>query len=74
MGIPLITLVSVGAATLSAIAAAVSACFSWRSGRTAGNAAATAADAAATNLILKFRDQYATDEMSIDLRNFARMA
>jgi hypothetical protein len=62
MGIPWFTLVSVGAAALSAIAAAVSACFSWRSSR-------TAADAATTNLILKFRDQYATDEMFIDLQN-----
>jgi hypothetical protein len=60
----------------SAVAAAVSAFFSWRSSRTAINAAATAADAAkmaadtaATSLILKFRDQYATNKMRIDLRN-----
>ena len=57
--IPWITAV---AAACSAIAAAVSACFSWRSSRTAANAALT-------TLILKFRDQYATNEMFIDLRN-----
>ena len=57
--IPWITAV---AAACSAIAAAVSACFSWRSSRTAANAALT-------TLILKFRDQYAATEMLIDLRN-----
>src|SRR5262249_4606451 len=46
----------------AAVAAAVSAYFSWRSSRTAANVAAT-------TLILKFRDQYASDEMLIDLRN-----
>src|SRR5262249_3036358 len=60
--IPWIMLASVGVAVCSAIAAAVSACFSWRSSRTAANAALT-------TLILKFRDQYATNEMFIDLRN-----
>jgi hypothetical protein len=60
--IPWIMLVSVGVAACSAIAAAVSACFSSLSSR-------TAADAAAINLVLKFRDQYATNEMLIDLRN-----
>jgi hypothetical protein len=67
--IPWIMLASVVVAMCSAIAAAISACFSWRSSRTAADAAATAADAAATTLILKFRDQYATDVMMIDLRN-----
>jgi hypothetical protein len=74
--IPWIMLASVGVASCSAIAAAISAWFSWRSSQTAtnaaataANAAATAADAAATNLILKFRDRYASDEMMIDLRN-----
>jgi hypothetical protein len=74
--IPWIMLASVGVAACSAIAAAISAWFSWRSSQTATNAAATAAnaaatatDAAATNLILKFRDRYASDEMMIDLRN-----
>jgi len=60
--IPWIMLVSAVAATGSAIAAAVSACFSSRSSR-------TAADAAATTLMLKFRDRYATNEMLIDLHN-----
>jgi hypothetical protein len=55
-------LVSAIAAAVSAIAAAVSAIFSWRSSR-------TAADAAATSLILKFRDRYASNEMMVDLRN-----
>ena len=50
------------AAAISAIAAACSACFSWRSSR-------TAADAAATALILKIRDRYASNEMFVDLRN-----
>ena len=57
-----IMVVSVGVAACSAIAAAVSAYFSRRSSR-------TATDAAATTLILKFRDQYGTEEMLIDLRN-----
>ena len=60
--IPCIMLASVGVAAISAIAAAVSACFSWRSSR-------TAACVAATTLILKFRDQYATNAMLIDLHN-----
>ena len=60
--IPWIMLASVGVAAISAIAAMISACFSSRSSR-------TAADAAATTLILKFRDQCATNEMLIDLRN-----
>jgi hypothetical protein len=60
--IPWIILASVVVAAFSAIAAAISAYFSSRSSR-------TAADAAATTLILKFRDQYATDAMLIDLRN-----
>jgi hypothetical protein len=51
--IPWITAV---AAACSAIAAAFSACFSWRSSRTAANAALT-------TVILKFRDQYAGNEM-----------
>jgi hypothetical protein len=59
---PWIMLASVGVAAISAIAAMISACFSSRSSR-------TAADAAATTLILKFRDQCATNEMLIDLRN-----
>src|SRR5215469_14608150 len=46
----------------SVVVAAVSAFFSWRSSRTVANAALT-------TLILKFRDQYASDEMFIDLRN-----
>src|SRR5215471_10872417 len=50
------------AATVSAIAAAISAGLSWRSSQTAANLAAT-------NLILKFRDQYASNEMFVDLRN-----
>jgi hypothetical protein len=53
---------SVIVAAFSAFAAAISACFSSRSSK-------IAADVAATTLILKFRDQYATDEMMIDLRN-----
>jgi hypothetical protein len=57
------------AACASAVAAAVSACFSWRSSRAAASAAATAVNVAATNLILKFRDQYASNEMQIDLHN-----
>jgi len=36
---------------------------------TARDAAKTAADVAAANLILKFRDQYASNEMFVDLRN-----
>lgn len=60
--IPWIKVVPFGAAVLSAIAAAVSAIFSWRSSQ-------RAADTAATALILKFRDQYATNEMFVDLRN-----
>ena len=60
--IPGIMLASVGVTAVSAIAAAVSACFSWRSSR-------TAAAAAASTLILKFRDQYATNVMLFDLRN-----
>jgi hypothetical protein len=67
--IPWIMLASVGVAAISAIAAAISAYFSWRSSRAAANAATTAADVAATNLILKFRDQYASNEMRIDLHN-----
>jgi hypothetical protein len=59
----------VGVAAISAIAAAISAYFSWRSSRAAANAATTAADVAATNLILKFRDEYASNEMRIDLHN-----
>jgi hypothetical protein len=47
---------------VAAIVAAISACFSWRSSRTAANAAAT-------TLILKFRNQYASDEMFTDLLN-----
>ena len=46
--IPWIMLVSVVAATGSAIAAAVSACFSSRSSQTAVDVAATACDAAKT--------------------------
>jgi hypothetical protein len=46
----------------SVIVAAISAAFSWRSSQTAANLAAT-------NLILKFRDQYASNEMFVDLRN-----
>src|SRR5262245_59938256 len=46
----------------AAVAAAASACFSWRSSQTAANAAATA-------LILKVRDRYASDEMFVVLRN-----
>ena len=60
--IPCIMLASVILAAVSAIAAAVSACFSWRSSRTAANVAAT-------TLILKFRDRYATNDMLIDLHN-----
>jgi hypothetical protein len=60
--IPWTKVVPFGAAVLSAIAAAVSAVFSWRSSQ-------RAADTAATALILKFRDQYATNEMVVDLRN-----
>jgi hypothetical protein len=60
--IPWIMLASVVVALFSAIAAAISARFSWRSSQ-------TAADVAATTLILKFRDQYAATEMLIDLRN-----
>jgi hypothetical protein len=60
--IPWIMLGSAVAAAASAIAAAVSACFSSRSSR-------TAADTAATALILKFRDQYASNEMFVDLLN-----
>jgi hypothetical protein len=60
--IPWIMLASAVVATGSAIAAAFSACFSSRSSR-------TTADVAATNLILKIRDQYASNEMFIDLRN-----
>src|SRR5262249_53533859 len=60
--IPWIMLASAIAAGVSAIAAAISAYFSSRSSR-------TAADAAATTLFLKFRDQYATNEMLIDLHN-----
>ena len=67
--IPWIMLASVGVAAISAIAAAISAYFSWRSSRAAANAATTAADVAATNLILKFRDQYASNEMFVDLCN-----
>ena len=67
--IPWIMLWSAVAATASAIAAAVSACISSRSSRTAADAAATSRDIAATNLILKFRDQYASDEMLFDLCN-----
>jgi hypothetical protein len=55
-------LASVIVAAFSAFAAAISAYFSSRSSK-------AAADVAATTLILKFRDQYATDEMMIDLRN-----
>jgi hypothetical protein len=54
---------------VSAIAAAASAWFSFRSSRTAADAATTAADTAATTLILRFREQYATREMFFDLRN-----
>jgi hypothetical protein len=46
----------------AAVAAAFSAYFSWCSSQTAANAAATA-------LILKIRDRYASDEMFVDLRN-----
>ena len=53
--IPWIMLVSV-------IVAAISAGLSWRASQTAANLAAT-------NLILKFRDQYASNEMFVDLRN-----
>jgi type II secretory pathway pseudopilin PulG len=60
--IPWMMLASVVMAAFSAIAAAISAYLSSRSSRTAANVAAT-------NLILKFRDQYATDAMLIDLRN-----
>jgi hypothetical protein len=70
--IPWIMLVSAVTATCSAIAAAFSAYFSFRSSRTAAQAATTAGDVAATNLILKFRDQYASNEMLIDLRNLRR--
>jgi hypothetical protein len=59
---PCIMLASVVVAAFSAIAAAISAYFSSRSSLTAANVAAT-------TLILKFRDQYATDAMLIDLRN-----
>jgi hypothetical protein len=65
--IPSIMFASVVVAACSAIAAAVSAFFSWRS--TAADAARTAADTAATSLVLKFRDQYASTEMLFDLRN-----
>jgi hypothetical protein len=60
--VPWIMLASVGVAAISAIAAAVSACFSWRASR-------TAACFAATTLILKYRDQYGTNAMLIDLHN-----
>jgi hypothetical protein len=46
----------------STIVAVISAGLSWRSSQTAANLAAI-------NLILKFRDQYASNEMSVDLRN-----
>jgi hypothetical protein len=67
--IPWIMLWSAVAATGSAIAAAVSACFSSRSSRIAADAARTGANAAASTLILKFRDQYASNVMLFDLRN-----
>ncbi len=60
--IPWIMLASAVAAAGSAIAAAFSAFFSSRSSQ-------TAVDAAATNLVLKIRGQYASNEMFIDLRN-----
>jgi hypothetical protein len=56
-----IQLASVGVALCSTIAAAVSAYFSFRSSR-------TAADAAETNLVLRFRSEYASDQMLTDLR------
>jgi hypothetical protein len=55
-------LASAIAAVVSAIAAAISAYFSGRSSRTAAAAAETA-------LILKFRDQYASNVMLFDLHN-----
>ena len=51
-----------GAAVGSAVAAGFSAWFSFRSSR-------TATDVAVTNLVLKFREQYASDTMLDDLRN-----
>jgi hypothetical protein len=49
-------------AACSAIAAAFSAYFSFRSSRTAENVAAT-------TLVQRYRDQYASDQMLTDLRN-----
>jgi hypothetical protein len=57
--IPWITAV---AAAVAAVAAAVSAWLSFYSNR-------TAADVAATNLVLKIREQYGSDTMLRDLRN-----
>lgn len=56
------TAIGVGVAAASALASAVSALFSFCSSR-------TAADVAATSLVLRFREQYGSNRMLFDLRN-----
>jgi hypothetical protein len=66
--VPWIMLASVVVALIAAIAAWVSAYFSSRSSRTAADASRTAANAAESTLVLRFRDEYASDQMLADLR------
>jgi len=66
--IPWIMAVSAFGTLASAIAAACSARFSSRSSRAAADAVETAANTAETGLILRFRDQYASNEMFAALR------